>query len=43
MVNDRHKPIMTDEEKIQDYHRLKYEYIQLHQDYKRLKRKQKSK
>lgn len=41
MANDR--PTMSDEEMSKDYPRLKYEYIQLHQDYKRLKRKQKSK
>lgn len=32
------RPTMTDEEMIKDYKRLKYEYVQLHEDYKRLNR-----
>ena len=30
---------MTDEEMVKDYPRLKYEYTQLNQDYKSVKRK----
>ena len=36
-MNDR--PSMTDQQMVKDYPRLKYEYSQLHQDYKKLKRK----
>jgi hypothetical protein len=33
------RPTMTDDEMIKDYPRLKYEYSQLYQDYKKFKRK----
>lgn len=39
-MNER--PTMTDEEMLKDYPRLKLEYTRLHEDYRRLKREQKS-
>ena len=34
------RPVMTDDEMIKDYHRLKLEYTRLHEDFRRLQSKQ---